>query len=70
MPCTLLGIIIGFNPADYEIKENGGTVTLTVRVLNGATLSEERNILVRVATADDTAQGECNTFELASGEQD
>ena len=65
IPCTLPGIIIGFKPTDYEVRENGDTVTLTVRVLNGD-ISEERSILVRVTTA----QGKCNTFKLVSREQD
>ena len=49
-------IIIGFDPDTYEVNEADGTVTLTVKVLNG-TISEERSIPVRVTTADGTAQG-------------
>ena len=49
-------IIIGFDPATYQVNENGGTVTLTVKVLNG-TISGGRNIPIRVTTAGDSAQG-------------
>ena len=52
----LTDIIIGFDPATYTVNEADGTVTLTVKVLNG-TISEERTIPVRVTTADGTAQG-------------
>ena len=49
-------IIIGFDPANYNVNESDGTVTLIVSVLEG-TLSEEQSIPVRVITGDDSAQG-------------
>ena len=60
-------IIIGFDPATYEVNENGDTLTLTVRVLNG-TISEERNITIRVTTAGGSAQGE--NHSCVSGTRD
>ena len=44
-------------------NENDSVVTLNIRMLNGA-ISEKRSILVRVTTADDTAQGKCNPLNL------
>ena len=54
--CFIADITIGFDPATYEVNENGGTVTLTVKVLTG-TISEGRDILIRVNTVGDSALG-------------
>ena len=38
------------------MNESDGTVSLMVRLIEG-TINEGRNILVRITTADDSAQG-------------
>ena len=48
--------MIGFDPDTYSVNESDGTVTLRVRLLWGL-IGEGRDILVRVATADGSAQG-------------
>ena len=48
-------VIIGFDPATYQVNETGGTVTLTVKVLKGTI--KEGSIPIRVTTVDDSAQG-------------
>ena len=51
------GIVIGFDPVSYNTSEpDGVVVTLSVRLLEGS-ISAERNILVRLTTADASAQG-------------
>ena len=54
--CNDEGIVIGFDPESYNVSEADGTVTLTVRVLEGI-ISEGRSIPIRVSTADGSAQG-------------
>lgn len=49
-------IMIGFDPNTYCVNEPDGTVTLKVQLFGG-TISEGRAILVRMTTADDSAQG-------------
>ena len=52
----ITAIVIGFDPDTYSVNEPDGIVTLQVRLLRGI-ISEGRGILVRVATADGSAQG-------------
>ena len=50
------GFVIGFDPVSYNASEPDGVVTLRVRLLEGS-ISPGRNILVRLTTADSSAQG-------------
>ena len=52
----ITAIVIGFDPDTYNVDEPDGIVTLRVRLLRGI-ISEGRDILVRVATVDGSAQG-------------
>ena len=52
----ITAIVIGFDPDTYSVNEPDGIVTLQVRLLRGI-IGEGRDILVRVATADGSAQG-------------
>ena len=63
MYTIFLVIIIGFDPATYQVNENGGTVTLTVRMFN-ATITEGRNIQVRVTIVSGSAQGTNHGWNL------
>ena len=55
MLCAV-GIVIGFDPNNYSINEDVGTVNLTLKLLEGH-ISENKNILVMITTADDSTQG-------------
>ena len=45
-------MIIGFQPVDYPVNENGGTVTLTIQLLGGELA---RSVEVDFTTEDGTA---------------
>ena len=52
----ITAIMIGFDPDTYSVNEPDSMVSLRVRLLRGI-IGEGRDILVRVATADGSAQG-------------
>ena len=54
-------IIIGFDPDSYNVNETDSTITLTVRLIGGK-VSEGKSIPIRVALADDSAQGKLETM--------
>lgn len=57
--CLSVEIVIGFSADSISIASDetlNGTVTLTIRVLNG-TINEGNTVAVRVTTADNSAEG-------------
>ena len=50
-----LDVVIGFDPAEYMIREDGGEVAFMVRLING-TLTKP--VVVEFFTTDGTAGGE------------
>ena len=49
-------ITIGFNPATYTVAESGGSVNVTVNILNG-TLARNVCVLLMTALTNGTATG-------------
>ena len=49
---SLTGAVVGFQPVDYEVNENEGSVTLTVLLLDGVL---EREVTVFFETSPGTA---------------
>ena len=50
--------VIGFEDTVYSVSESAGAAVVTVRLLSGALADA---VVVRLETADNTAQGECWT---------
>ena len=53
--------MIGFNPAEYMIREDGGEIAFMVRLING-TLTKP--VVVEFFTTDGTAGGEIKCMTL------
>ena len=45
-------VVVGFDPTEYEVDEDDGSVTLTVRLISGVL---ERNVTVFFQTGSGTA---------------
>ena len=50
------GVIIGFALDSYTVEEDAKNIILTVSILRGS-LTEGRNVMVRVMTVNNTAEG-------------
>ena len=61
-------VTVGFNPAEYEVDENAGALSLTLEIVTG-TLAEGAGVSVGWATRDatgGTSRGDAGIIELTS----
>ena len=49
---NVVEVVVGFDPTEYEVDEDDGSVTLTVRLISGVL---ERNVTVFFQTGPGTA---------------
>ena len=56
------GVIIGFEQPMYEVGEGDGSVNFRIRVIMGML---RRDVVVSVATQDDTAMGKSTVCDFA-----
>ena len=58
----ITGIRIGFNPEQYRVNENDGTVAITVEVLDGQI---QNQVVVVASTVPGSAIGERGSLEIS-----
>ena len=59
--CDFTAVTIGFVPNEYNVSENGGSITLMVGLINGVL---ERGVIVNFMTKPDTATSTGSLIEI------